>query len=104
MTCFKLPTNGHRILTGSPHTETREKFTTNAVPLVKFSKIRNKEAVYLQTAAAGRKGRTLIPIQFDELLVTLRSNGDAAASTPQELEAVDGYSKSGLNSHNLILH
>lgn len=72
ITLFKLPTNGHKALAGSPYAKRNKREIHNKCsPLVKFSKIRNKEAVYLQTAAAGRKGKTLIPIQFDELLVTL---------------------------------
>lgn len=82
--------------------ETREKLTTNAVPLWNSPRLEIRRPFTCKQLQLGEK--TLIPIQFDELLVTLWSNGDTAASTPRALEVVDGYSKSGLNSHNLILH
>lgn len=55
----RFPTNEQKALRGKHPTEREEKYILQEKcnNLVKFSKMRNKETVYLETARAERRGR-----------------------------------------------
>lgn len=84
----------HNALTGRPDTKTKEKeiLTANAVLLGNSLRLEIRTLFTCKQPQLREREElnTPVPIQFDELLVKLRSNGDNAASTPQALEVADG--------------